>query len=761
MPHVPSRRHFLQFAGSTLAAVGLSQLDLLTQAQDYGQALGQSTPRKLALLVGINDYPLLSSNLRGCVTDVDLQYELLVNRFGFNPIDIVRVASGEALSPNRETILRVFKEHLIDQAKPGDVVVFHYSGHGSRVADRDPLNPENPLMGTLVPADANQNGNVVNHITSRTLFLLMASIQTENLTMVLDSCYSGGGFRGNTLVRAAPMRSDLDGRDLLANEAEYTYQQELMAELGLSFDEFQRRRAQGIAKGIALGSASRNETALDMAFNGFYAGAFTYLLTRYLWQLPSRTPAATVQANLVRSTAAAARQQDHGQVPQFEAAPGSDNAQKPLYFTGPVSSPAEAVITHVASNVANASAGAQTGAQVEFWLGGVSPQYLDAAGNQAAFTVLDRGVPVGEIVQTSRSGLIANGKASAAGSLKPGMLLREKLVGLPANPVLKIGVDQSLGTDVNATVSALNQALVSQNNISRIVAQAVTHTTATAFDFLIGRMTAANAQQLRQELDSTIEFPPVGRIALFRPSNLEPVPASYGRVNESATAAVSRLRPRLKRLLASLVLKSLASTSSALQVSGEIFSVSGNRPPLPIVERGNRAFSTTQSFRANEELKIRMENQNPQQALFLSCIAISSTGEMTVVYPVNWDAPDDAARIDPNGSLEIPRPEDQVRFMVSGAGYVELLTLVSTQSLRNALRGLQTIARSRGQSRGYVSMNEDESLDVLSELLGDINTMSRSGASFFVESLDTTATAVDNSSIAAFSTIIEVEDMAS
>ncbi|MBE9065459.1 caspase family protein [Leptolyngbya cf. ectocarpi LEGE 11479] len=756
MSHVPSRRHFLQFTGSTLATLGLSQLDLLAQIQDYGQVLGQSTPRKLALLVGINDYPLLSSNLRGCVTDIDLQYELLVNRFGFNPNDIVRVASGEALSPNRETILRVFKEHLIDQAKPGDVVVFHYSGHGSRVADRDPLNPENPLMGTLVPMDANQDSNVVNHITSRTLFLLMASIRTENLTMVLDSCYSGGGFRGNTLVRAAPMRSDLDGRDLLANEAEYTYQQELMAELGLSFDEFQRRRAQGIAKGIALGSASRNETALDMAFNGFYAGAFTYLLTRYLWQLPSRTPAATVQANLVRSTAAAARQQDHGQVPQFEAAPNSGNAQKPLYFTGPVSSPAEAVITHVAGHSANPS----TGAQVEFWLGGVSPQYLDAAGNQAVFTVLDRGIPVGEIVQTSRSGLIANGKASAAGSLKPGMLLREKLVGLPANPVLKIGVDRSLGTDVNATVSALNQALVSQNNISRIVAQAVTNTTATAFDFLIGRMTAAAAQQLRQELDSTIEMPPVGSIALFRPSNLEPVPASYGRVNESATAAVSRLRPRLKRLLASLVLKSLASTSSELQVSGEIFAVSGNRPPLPIVERGNRAFSTTQSFRANEELKIRMENQNSQQALFLSCIAISSTGKMTVVYPVNWDAPDDAARIDPNGSLEIPRPEDQVRFMVSGAGYVELLTLVSTQSLRNALRGLQTIARSRGQSRGYVSMNEDESLDVLSELLGDINTMSRSGASFFVESLDTTATAVDNSSIAAFSTIIEVEAMA-
>ena len=738
------RRHFLQFAGSTLAAMGLSQLDFFAQANRYRQALGQPTPRKLAMLVGINDYPFASGNLRGCLTDVDLQYELLVNRFGFNPKDIVRVTSRGVLPPTRETILQVFKDHLIDQAQPGDIVVFHYSGHGSRVADRAPLTPQKPLIGTLVPMDATQASNVVNHITSRTLFLLMAAIRTENLTMVLDSCYSGGGFRGNTLVRAAPIRADLDGQDLLASDADYAYQQDLMTQLGLSFDEFQRRRGQGIAKGIALGSASRNELALDMAFNGFYAGSFTYLLTRYLWQLPSSTPASIVQANLVRSTAAAARQQDHGQVPQFEAAPGTGNERRPLYFTGPISSPAEAVITQVT----NAS-------QVEFWLGGVSPQYLDTPGDKAIFTVLENSVPVGEIIQTSRAGLLARGQSTATTPLRPGMLLREKLVGLPPNPVLKIGVDRSLDSEINATVTALNQALLSQTNISRINAHAVTNTTTTAFDFLIGRMTDVNRQQLQQELVG--ELPPVGAIALFRPSNLEPVPASHGQVNESAMAAVNRLKPRLKRLLAAIILKSLASTSSDLDVSGEIFAVSGNGPSLPIAARGSHVAISTQPFRANEELKIRMENQNFQQALFLSCIAISSTGEMTVVYPVNWDAPDDAARIDPNGSLEIPRPEDQVRFQVSGAGYVELLTLVSSQSLRNALRGLQTIARSRGQSRGYLSIDADESLEVVSELLGDINHMSRGGeARLFAERLTQETTAVDNGTIATFSTVIEV-----
>jgi hypothetical protein len=77
--HRISRRHFLQFAGSTLATLGLSQLNIQQQADRYGKVLAQSTPRKLALLVGINNYPSPYS-LDGCVTDVELQSHLLIHR---------------------------------------------------------------------------------------------------------------------------------------------------------------------------------------------------------------------------------------------------------------------------------------------------------------------------------------------------------------------------------------------------------------------------------------------------------------------------------------------------------------------------------------------------------------------------------------------------------------------------------------------------------------------------------------------------------
>ncbi|HAA29179.1 MAG TPA: peptidase C14, partial [Cyanobacteria bacterium UBA8553] len=74
------RRTFLQQTGLVLAALGVSEtvLSLLGEKslavpllERYFQVLAQPTGRKLALLVGINQYPH-STALAGCVTDVEL-----------------------------------------------------------------------------------------------------------------------------------------------------------------------------------------------------------------------------------------------------------------------------------------------------------------------------------------------------------------------------------------------------------------------------------------------------------------------------------------------------------------------------------------------------------------------------------------------------------------------------------------------------------------------------------------------------------------
>lgn len=764
------RRHFLQAAGSTLAAIGLSQVDFLRQANQYGRVLAQGTPRKLALLVGINHYPT-DSSLRGCLTDVELQRELLIHRFGFNPRDIVAVwdnASTNDLKPSRENILRAFQEHLIAQARPGDVVVFHFSGHGSRVDDPSPLDTEEcrqsedcHLNGTLVPNDPvilNSNGkpSIVADIMGRSLFLLTNAIQTDNVTMVLDSCHAGAGTRGNTVVRAAPRLS----RALAtASEAEIEMQQELLSEANLSDVDFEEMRRRGIARGMAIGSARRNQLALDASFDGFHAGAFTYLLTRYLWQLARNETAATTFVNLARSTRALAERHANPQEPVIEFKPNSTHPDQPLYFMNPARPTAEAVITNI------------TGNQIAFWLGGVSVQNI--AARNTVFTVLGAdgqvltradGTPI-EIQQSDRFGLEATGTVVQAADLprlEEGQLLRERVVGIPANPILRIGLDDSLAEDSDAARTALGTALMA-DGVNRIEILPVDPTGSTTLDYILGRMTDAYARQLRDAGETNL--PPIGSIGLLTPA-LAPLTHLFGRVNETGLAAVNRLRPQFRLLLVSQVLESIASTHSDLQINGEVFAASGVGTPVPFSSRsgldntGPKITTTPLPFSTKENILIRLNSQEDRD-LYLSCLAIDSSGNLITLYPADFEAPEDAARISRKGSLTVPRPEDELNFTVSGSGHIQLITLVSTSALRNVLRGLESMARSRGVTRSFMQFEDDEPLTVLEGLLSDVDSLSRergrNDATIGAVS-SRTQQAVDTDILAAFSTMIEIRE---
>jgi len=244
------RRNFIELSlSTTLATLGLSQLEIQEKGLKFAQSIAQNTPRKLALLVGINNYP--EARLAGCITDVYLQRELLIYRYGFNPQDILMVTDDSEIKPTRTNILQAFEEHLIKQAKPEDVVVFHYSGHGSMVID---VNNSAEKNSTFVPIDRQVNSKekgqrTVSDIMGKTLFLLMSALPTENVTAVLDSCHSGGGKRGNLTIRS------LTGSGDYPSEEELAYQQQWLTRLNLSPQKFEEERKKGVAKGVVIASA--------------------------------------------------------------------------------------------------------------------------------------------------------------------------------------------------------------------------------------------------------------------------------------------------------------------------------------------------------------------------------------------------------------------------------------------------------------------------------------------------------------------------
>ncbi len=732
------RRHFLQFTSSLLGSLGLSQLDLTHQANRYARVLAQSTPRKLALLVGINDYEPDLGSLQGCLTDVEMQRELLIHRFGFNSNDIHTITNAQA---TRQGILTAFEEHLIKQAKPGDVVVFHYSGHGSQVRDPDPIGKDE-FNSTIVPSDrpsdsVNSASQPVPDIMGQTLFLLMSAVPTENLTVVLDSCHSGGGKRGNLVVRAARLASSVT---LEASPEEFEYQKQWLQKLDLSKEEFIDRRRKGVAKGVVIASAARNQSAADVPFDGFHAGAFTYLLTRYLWQEARSTAFDRVFVNLARRTKDVAQSSGLIQDPEFEVKPGSDYGSQPLYFLEKPRPAAEAVIRKV------------TGDQVEFWMGGVASQSLDAFKSGAIFSIIDdEGQERGQIQQESRVELVGYGKvikADPPGIVKPGTLLRERARGIPTDLALRIGVDDTLGEEK----TKVRAALQGQRRI-----EPVTVDQQSVADYLLGRVTQEDFRSSSKQ--GVSNPPPVGSIGLFTASKV-PIPESFGQAGESAENAVQRLRSKLKVLLAGRILQILNNgDSSSLNVAVSIKALDARGTSGTVSSRGIQnpqstlppGVSSSQKLqlRPGTDVQIQVQN-NERRNLYFSVLVIDAAGGMTILFPLDWDEPEEKALVAPGQTIALP--EGNVRFTLEeDTGTFEVLVLASAESLRNALKGLQTIARSRGISRGIPApLNEDEPVDIMGNLLGDLNDHARA-AGIAIRGVQ----AVDSNQLAAISTIVE------
>lgn len=738
-----NRRHFLQFAGSTLAAIGLSQLDVLQRgihdsATQYGRVLAQGKPgRKLALLVGANTYAGQIPNLRGCLTDVDLQRELLIHRYGFNPSDILIVSDSESNQPNRDNILKAFETHLINQAKPDDIVVFHFSGHGSLVRDPNPLKElivnqngdlkavpnTSKLSGTIVPIDRTTgNPDQVQDIMGKSLFLLTQALKTDKVTLILDSCHSGGGTRGNVLFRSVSSR--LDGIEPAApSPAELEFQARWMKELRLTEAALQELRNQGVAKGVAIGSAQYDQLAADAPFDSgtFYAGAFSYLLTRYLWQQAVDESIGTVFVNLRRSTRDVANRSSVAQEPLLAANPES-NRQKPTYFVPPATPFAEAVVRSL------------TNGQIEFWLGGISSLSLQANKNGSLFSAIDAsGKEVAQIEQTSRRGLTATGKLKTGdlATIKPGTLLRERVRGLPSNLKLQVGLDESLGADL-ATIKAALQGLDRVEVVGPEQAMA----------YRLGRMTPAYQTQAQQRNLGTV--PPVNSIGLFT-GDLRPLAPTFDQPGETGADAIARLAPRLKAFLAAEVLKAIGGVDVVKGGQSQ-----GFRVTVKATGKAGREVAANR-FTPGTQVQVQIQNTSDRDR-YVAVLSIGDAGKMRVLFPY-LDAPEDRARVAAKQSLTLP--EAGVIFPLGAPGLLEIMVLTSAEPVRDALKALKEIGARGGvsSSRGFSRdpLGGDDAVDAVSALLGNIDQNTRSDIGVTTE-----VQAVDANRYAVISTTIEV-----
>jgi len=230
-------------------------------------ATAPGTPRKLALLVGINTYKYSDriSTLAGSLNDVEEMRQVLVGKFEFPPENILVLKDAQATHAG---IISAIQNHLIGQAQPGDIVVFDYSGHGSQMKDVTGK-MINGMDETIVPWDSRDPAGKTFDISGAELhpLLLQLAKKTKNLTFILDSCHSG------TLVRGARVRSI--AADTRTPPPLPAYTVAATRELGAANEETSPKFA-------AIAAATSRESAFEHFVDREDHGALTYFLVRQL-----------------------------------------------------------------------------------------------------------------------------------------------------------------------------------------------------------------------------------------------------------------------------------------------------------------------------------------------------------------------------------------------------------------------------------------------------------------------------------------------
>lgn len=241
--------------------------------------------KKRTLLVGIN-YPGTPHALRGCVNDVTIMSEILTRYYGFPTHEKRMLTDASATTAN---ILERL-EWLVDGAQAGDVLYFHYSGHGSQVVNVDYNSDKEPdgKDEIICPVDLNWRDKMITDDQLKAIFDKVPA--GVNLTVFMDCCHSGsildqvnqyqpGGYAVREFNNPdSPVRSRLLPMPAdIANRA-------IGLDLQVRPRQLQSRPGGVDASGLLISGCQSHQTSADSWFMNKFMGAATYFTTELLKQ---------------------------------------------------------------------------------------------------------------------------------------------------------------------------------------------------------------------------------------------------------------------------------------------------------------------------------------------------------------------------------------------------------------------------------------------------------------------------------------------
>ncbi|WP_190399307.1 caspase family protein [Pseudanabaena sp. FACHB-1998] len=728
-----ARRQFLQAGlASLMGWQFLSRDRLAFAAEQYAHQASVSTQRKRALLIGINQYDAkeevqtnpqnFSQNfsqgfnqnavtngwlpLHGCVNDVELQKELLIYRFGFAPQDILTLTDREA---TRSNIAEAITSHLTAQTLPDDLVLVHFSGHGSRLGN----------YNTLVPVDSGlpQNLDTLRDIPLQEWQTWLNAIATDRILSVIDAgfYYPNTSAIGNFRLRSRIGRSDWQPNDLETMEPQ--------------------------VKGATLRAATGDMLCADAQWSGFSSGAFTYALVQQLWQI---TPPKSIQVVMSDLATTLDRRALHNenlsinkQISEMvEIDPAKQKAIATSTFAPLLPIPdfgCDGVITNstgdrrtahiclaglpisVLSNYANGSILNVIAASI--------PKNLEEVGflessiqssiqssnstsqNISAVSIPKANVQSLNVVQLkSRNGF--NGKVEVLGDrvlqrLEIGQLLQEAMRAISHNVKLAIALDVGL------------------SKIERVDATSAFST--------LPNMFGVNANEQCADCLFGVQSASYG---LFTVGHT-PILGSFGSVGESVGVAIKRLQPFLESLLAAKLIRCTENQASSLLdvrttframigVDGRSVTIASKASARGVqVPNSNLSNSIrTKPINIGDRLECQIENFS-NQPLYIRIFCLDPRSKILTPNFIATPYANDGV-IPPSETLTIPYPKSPMNWSVSAPkGMVDVHVVISTSPLLQVAKILEASQRQTSSLNGLIAI--PNALQVAQALLMDLD----------------------------------------
>lgn len=246
----------------TVAGSGLPSGNLCT----FTEAKATDGIRRLALVVGVGKYKNAKvPGLIGPPNDARNMYELLTGPkgYGFPKENVCLLLDEQAtMAKFREA----FDKVLVERAKPGDVAVLFFAGHGSQTRDKNGDEPDN-LDETFLLSDSRTagQGDLIDDEFNGMLAKLHQ--KTTHVTVITDSCNSGTSMRGDKGTFTARFAQPMDESLAAGGAADAT---------GDGGNEWIPASLPGL---IALTAASDGTSALETAGHGIFTDAVLQVLS--------------------------------------------------------------------------------------------------------------------------------------------------------------------------------------------------------------------------------------------------------------------------------------------------------------------------------------------------------------------------------------------------------------------------------------------------------------------------------------------------